>query len=433
MIGAFVGILLCLSLLFFLLRARGGFVSSSRVHLAFLPVFPISSFIHHNLDGTKAAEPRWELMLPLFLSLTLMSWHYTQFATKRTGLFMRATPLRQLCLLLILVYILLTLWSSYAGSWPFWSFYASFWTLPFAYLFFQAGYETKQKDLEGPPWLSLTVIFSCLLSFSIVAFALLSGKANSLFNTRSYGSILATTGILQLLIIYVPLAAFEQRNNRLISWLFWVCPPLLMGISLSRSALLPFVTYLTSVMFVASRLGLLTPTHITRAGLIATSVFAVSSSLQLSIDGTTWLKRFEYLPYAIAQRIERFGPYWKSMSEENPFSGVGFGLTRFHHPEKFTDLHNLALTELFENGFGAFLVIFMILVLFLVLCLRMLLHRAYWNLALGGILTVFMAHATGINLGIRNPTAYNTPYFLCVFFFVFGLLAAHSERAQAKK
>ena len=420
MIGIAASRTFCFLFLYFSYKCRRDFSELVKYHLALLAQTPVVLFLNHNLDrgSYSFGDPNWPMMLPVLLSLIILSAAAVRFFMSATGkIRIFLSPI----MIGYLAYTLLCILSAAQGSDPKWSFYAILWTLPFGCIFFFAGKQDYRLASNSTP-LTYSVIFSCLLSIMIVIFALVTGRTHSIFNTRSYGSILSITGVLQMLIVYVPLASFEKRNSKVLEVLFWSLPVAVFGLSLSRSAVVPFFVCLLA-MSKAYNFNIKTfifrpATYI--AGLFVGTVTVVV--LFFTQMGEVWLVRFTQLPYAVQLRLEIFAPYWKSIKMGNPFYGVGYGLTRFHHPEGYTDLHNLLLTELFENGLGAAIVFFVILLMVSSYIFRCLMQKKFMLISITVLLTILLAHLQGINLAIRNPGAYTTPYFTCVLFLMFGLL-----------
>ena len=419
MIGLAASFFFSVLVLILSLLNRKNFNALVKINLALLPQMPVVLFLHHNLDRSKLPEPAWMLMMPVFTSLFLLTMatiHFVRTNSHKVPSYRKLSPI----LIGYISYFLFCIISGFFGSDPSWSMYAILWTLPFGIIFFIAGSQTE-FNTDGMP-LSLSVITSCLISFAIVSFALKTGRANSLFDTRSFGSILSTTGILQMLIVYVPLASFEKRKSKIVNLAFWIFPPVLFALSLSRSASIPLLVYLFtfSKSFSLNWNYKFKKNELVLLGMMAS--FAILFFLFLTASGEVWIKRFEYLPYAIQTRLEKFGPYWESANVGNPFAGVGYGLTRFNHPDGFTDLHNLILTELYENGLGSAISLASVFIFAVIYAVRCLIKKRGVVIAFAILMTLLLAHAQGINLSIRNPTSYNTPYFLCALFFLFGIL-----------
>lgn len=416
MIGITLAFVFCFFLMLLTIHGELTFVRISRAHLAFMPLATLVVFFHHNLDSQKVPEPRWLLLLPVFLSLLILMWSLIGFFRKNKSSLLYFFDIGMIA---FIIYAIGSVSSALFSENPGWALYAITWTLPFGVIFYFAGRATSLASLGLHSYFSWTVILACSFSIAIVAFALLSGRASSLVNTRSYGSILATPGTLRLLMIFLPFAVFEIRREKYLQILFWTIIPLLMSISLSRSVLFPFLVFAASICWKIKQSSTNSRSAISPIALLAGAICAFGI-IALALD-PDWLTSFMNLPHAATLRLERFWPYWATVGEGNPFLGIGFGLTRYYHPEQFTDLHNLLLTEIFENGLLAGIAVFVILCEFLYLGFKSL-NREIWPIGLAGILTVAMAHTTGINFGVRSPLSYNTPYFLCAFFFLYGFM-----------
>ncbi|MEK6628241.1 MAG: hypothetical protein AABY53_06410 [Bdellovibrionota bacterium] len=425
MIGILASLVFSILFLYVSYIKRDNYYELVKHHLAIMPQAPVVMFLHHNLDKKSFTEPRWFLMLPVFISLAILSAATIRFfIQQKDKINVALSPL----MIAYFAYSILCIISAVFSDNPQWGLYAILWTIPFGFIFFIAGRKAEDESTSIP--LTLSVIFSCLLSFSIVMFALVTGMAYSLFYTRSYGSILSITGLLQMLILYVPLASFEVRKNKIINWIFWLLPPFMFALSLSRSAVVPAAVYLLTVI-VHFKLDL--KSMFLRPWFYVVSVIlGISGMLVVSFThvGYIWTTRFTQMDYAIQRRIEAFGVYWASATSGNPFYGVGYGLTKFHHSEGFTDLHNMLLTELYENGLGAAIMFGLVLIVAIYYILNSFFRRKSLIVAFAVLLTLILAHAQGINLAIRNPGAYNTPYLMCILFFMFGLL---EKQAFGKK
>lgn len=426
MMGTLFALLLSLVLIFFSYWKRDDVAAVVKFHLAVMPQLPIAMFLNHNLDHVRDEKFSWYLLLPVFTSLVILAvtaLGLRMGSQNKLNLVRIPTPLS----IALIGYALFTIGSSAFGSDVVWSFYAMAWTLPFCFVFLYFGHEKLFS--EETNYFSLSVIFTCAFSLLIVFLAISTGRANSVFTTRSFGSILSTTGVLQMITMYVPIASLEKRRSRVLNALFWIFPIVLMGFSLSRSAVIPFLSYLAALVFSLRAFDIKNFNREQILKMISLALVPVVGVFALLSQSETWMSRFAYLPYAIQTRIEAFGEYWSAPLKGNPFLGVGYGLTKFHHPLGYSDLHNLFLTEVYENGLGAGILIFCILMLGCFYSFDSLKVRrlAPWGV---GFLAIFiLAHIQGCNLAIRNPGSYNTPYFLCFFFYMLG----HLEREYFSK
>ncbi|MGZ3774635.1 MAG: hypothetical protein ACXVCN_13005 [Bdellovibrio sp.] len=417
MIGLIVSIVFTIFVIFFSTFFKKDISALVKFHLAVLPQTPLVLFFNHNLDGVSEEAYVWYLMLPVFaslfiLSLSLMSYMISQ-RVSFTRLLIDSPVAVCFC-----AYIFFSVISAAGGTNPGWSYYAMLWTMPFGIIFLCAGH--LQLFSTEKPFLSLSVIFSCFFAFAIVLFAMVTGRAHSVFETRSFGSILSTTGILQMIALYFPVASLEQRKIKIVNICFWVAPPILLAVSLSRSAVLPLVLYIvTAIYHLRSYKGILRVSFKTvfKVFLYASPFLIYFMSRLMGV----WAERFKYLPYAIQSRMEYFGSYWGAPLKGNPFFGVGFGLTKVNHPLGYSDLHNMLLTELYENGFGAGIFIFIILILSLWYSGKVIRDKATLLYGSSVIGIILLAHLQGCNLALRFPGGYNTPYFMCAFFFLIGL------------
>lgn len=419
MIGVASAIIFCIAFIYVSFVNKRNFSGLISSHLALLAQTPVILFLHHNIDKYHMGEPAWPLMLPIILSILILS------VASVVSLYENKSFKTSILLSPVLIgyfgYCVFCAISAVYGTNPSWSLYAIWWTLPFGFIFFIAGRCLNKLNFDFP-YLSCSVIFSCVLSMSIVIFALLTNRADSLFNTRSFGSILAITGILQMLILYVPLASFEKRHSKWLNLLFWVLPPIAFAMSLSRSAIIPFLVYIFSVIytFQIDIKSFLFNRRVYALGGLAGVVLVLM--LFMTDIGNAWIMRFAQLPYAIQMRLELFAPFLQTSMRNSPIQGVGYGLTKFHHPGGYTDLHNMLLTEFFENGMGAGLLLAAVFILVFCYSVYVIFKHQYKLIAISIVATLFLAHIQGINLAIRNPGAYNTPYILCVLFFMFGVL-----------
>jgi len=417
-----------LSLVFFMgllglvwMRGYKSFPVLARQFLCIAPFLPVVSVLDHNLDhdsSSSAAKVAPIYVALLLLFLCLLIWR-ARGATIRIGG----------AEVFLAMYILFSAAQIPASADPVWSLCAWSWSVPGYLLFLMAGRATSETQIAADRLPAWTMLGFCAISVGFIAIGVIQGRAATIFYTRNFGSIYASTALLAFLALFIGPAWVAIRRSAMWSFIIFLVSAMGMLFSISRTAASVVPVYLL-VLSAGSRKQL-------RRATLAVAMVVVSLGLgvwyageQLHVDAVffgDWVSRFENFTVARDSREAKFSGFRESMFRDVPWHGQGMGT--FLHYSNYGDAHNILVTEGFENS--AVAALFLLLAFSPLKCIRALFDRELRPFAASILGFLFIGHTTGAMLSYRSEGYYYSAFPGWTLFYLIGyVLGRLRERSQ---
>jgi hypothetical protein len=411
---------------FLWVRFHGSFPVLALKYLCVAPFLPLIGVFNHNIDHDRFEAP--VMLFPVYLLLGLLCLSLLEWSRALKHLRLGSAEM------FLGLYALLTLLQIPLSTNPIWSLSTWTWSVPGYFLFLIAGRVTSVDDLSSTRGPFFAVLGFIGVNLGLIAFGLRTGRAETLFLTRNFGSFYASTAMLLFLSLFAGIAWLGVARSRVWRMVFLLVSAVAMVFSLSRTALLVLPEYASFLINRArrQRRGRLTVALFTVAAVLVGYFLLNRSGLGTEL-ALTWDQRFsgwrvwESFLDAQAARSEEFADYHRRAFSETLVLGWGFGTFRFF--SNYGDAHNLFITEALENG----------LLAAVVLLLSFSIPRAAAALRdkslrpIGASVLTFIAIAlmTGGMLSNRSPGQYYSALPGWALFFLIGCLNPGGRSVQS--
>ncbi len=399
-------------------RDYRSFPSLARKFLYLGPFLPLVSLLNHNVDNDRWGDATRVTTIYVTLGLLLLSllvWR-ARGARLRLGA-------AEVFLLLYAGLCLLQIPGSKASSWALWSWS---WSVPGYLLFLMAGRASSREEFyrdKLPAW-----AFFCFagISLGLVAFGLLTGRADQLFHTRNFGSIYASTAMLMYVTLIAGVCWRLVRESASWTLVFLLVTCVCLVLSLSRTASGVLGVYL-AMMFTSGWI------YFRRAltAMLLISAILLGAFLMVrdryNLDYqllAAWSERFRAGDYGQAYgeartlRENKFAGFRQELWRVEPWHGAGFGTFRLF--SDYTDAHDLLVTEAFENSLLA--AGFLALAFSIPSVVRALLNPDLRGIAISMLGFIALGQLTGAMLSYRAAGAYYSPYLGWMLFYLVGFV-----------
>lgn len=392
-------------------------------YLVVIAVTPLAGIINNHLDAQQFTEPKFVLTAPYYLSSLLLFAALARDLTRGFSLY----SLLSIRGMFLIGYIVLVIIGTFFSTDPWWSLYVITWSLPNFLMFFIAGSAVNVRHLERSPHAFYAICCVAGVNLLLIAYAFISGRATNVFETRGMGSVFASSAVALTLTLFWGLAWFHVRRRpvRALLLILLTVASGALGISRIAAFTLLFVSW-----FVFEQVY-----HRKVRGLILAFVLAVGAWVAVAMvdraSPISWGTRLTETRESMSIRFDEFGGYWSHALAPSNYWGVGQGMTHRWHPAGYSSLHDLFLTEAFECGLPAAIILFGGL-LTAVFDARRLFLRSQFPVSLGLISYLLIAHTGGADLCLRTPEYYNTPLYGCLVFFLLGISLHMSRHARSK-
>jgi uncharacterized membrane protein YqjE len=407
---------------FLYLRHHASFPVLARAYLWIAPFLPLVGLLNHNIDRDRFSAP--VMLFPMYVLIVLLACSLIEWS--RALRFLRPGTAETF----LGLYALMTILQVPFSIDPLWSLSAWTWSVPGYGLFLLAGRFTTRETLADTRGPFIAIAGFIGVNMSLIAYGLLTGRADSLFLTRNFGSFYASTAMLLFLSLFAGLAWYGIAYSRLHRSLFFLGSLLALAFSFSRTALMMLPLYAVFVRDRSRRAlaGRARVALLTLLGAVA-AYWALSQSEMATELARTWDQRFsgwqlwESFTDASRVRSEEFSVYRERIRNETLLVGWGFGTFRYF--SQYADAHNLFVTEAFENGLLAAVVL--LLSFSIPLAVWALRDRARRPLAASILTFLLIAHLTGGMLSNRAPGQYYSALPGWALFFLIGCLRSAAD------
>lgn len=411
---------------FLWVKFHGSFPELALRYLCIAPFLPLIGVFNHNIDHDQFESP--VMLFPVYMLLALLSLSLLEWSRALKHMRLGSTEM------FLGLYALLTLLQIPLSIDPVWSLATWTWSVPGYFLFLIAGRFTSVEDLSSTRGPLFAVLGFIGVNLGLIAFGLSTGRAETLFLTRNFGSFYASTAMLLFLALFAGIAWFRVARSRGWRIVFLLVSAVAMIFSLSRTAMLVLPEYASFLIGPARRRP---RARLTVALVTVIAVFAGYFLLNRSGLGTelvlTWDQRFsgwhlwESFLDAQAARSDEFAEFHRRAFSETLILGWGFGTFRWF--SNYGDAHNLFITEALENGLLAAVVL---LVSFSIPRAVAALGEENRRPIAASVLTfLVIAIITGGMLSNRSPGQYYSALPGWAFFFLIGCLNPVSRKVTS--